>query len=79
MTDDKISISVEDTGIGLSKEEIEHVFDEFFMADISRHDRQSSGLGLTIVKRIMDLNGGHATVISEGKEKGSRFILSLSQ
>jgi len=76
-TDGMILISVEDTGIGLSEEEAEHVFDEFYMADNSRHDRQSSGLGLTIVKRIMEYYNGRVFVESQGKGMGSRFTLCI--
>jgi signal transduction histidine kinase len=70
-----VCIMVTDDGIGLSPDEAEHVFDEFYMADSSRHDRYSSGLGLSIVRRIVHLYGGKVDVESEGKGKGSTFIL----
>lgn len=70
-----VCIMVTDDGIGLSPDEAEHVFDEFYMADSSRHDRYSSGLGLSIVRRIVHLYGGTVHVESEGKGKGSTFIL----
>lgn len=76
-TDEMTCITVEDTGIGLTPEEASHVFDEFYMVDLSRHDRQSSGLGLSIVKRVMDLYGGRVWVESEGKKKGSRFSICI--
>ncbi len=66
-------IHVTDEGIGLSGEEASRVFDEFYMADSSRHDRSSSGLGLSIVKRIVTFYGGSVHVQSEGKGKGSTF------
>lgn len=74
---DTVTITVEDTGIGLSKEEAGQVFDEFYMVDRSRHDRQSSGLGLAIVKRIINMYGGNVWVESEGKNMGSRFTICI--
>lgn len=72
-----IWIRVTDQGVGLSSEEAAHVFDEFYMADSSRHDRSSSGLGLSIVRRIITLYGGTAMVESEGKGKGATFSVSI--
>lgn len=68
---------VADHGIGLTPGEAAHVFDEFYMADPSRHDRGSSGLGLAIVRRIVSLYGGTVHVWSEGKGKGSTFSFCL--
>lgn len=75
--DDRICIMVTDYGIGLSPEEAEHVFDEFYMADHSRHDRSSSGLGLSIVRRLTRLYGGQVMVESAGKGKGATFSLCI--
>jgi len=75
--DEVMTITVEDNGIGLTQEEILHVFDEFYMADRSRHDRQSSGLGLAIVRRIMEFYGGTVWAESDGPGTGSRFTVSL--
>ncbi|MFH0966891.1 MAG: hybrid sensor histidine kinase/response regulator, partial [Methanobacteriota archaeon] len=52
------AISVTDTGIGLTSEEAEQVFDEFFKADLSRHDHSSHGLGLSIVHRVISMCKG---------------------
>lgn len=66
----KISLKIKDTGIGLSKEEISHIFDRFFKADNSRSRmKNGSGLGLAIVKEIADENGisiNVTSVVGEG-------------
>lgn len=70
-------VSVTDTGIGLEKTQIPHVFDEFYKVDYSRHDLQSIGLGLSICKRIVEKQGGKIWVESPGKGKGSTFFFTL--
>jgi PAS domain S-box-containing protein len=75
--DDFIVVSVKDTGIGLEPDQITHVFDEFYKADSSRHDLESTGLGLPICKRIVEKHGGRIWVESQGKGKGSTFFFTL--
>jgi PAS domain S-box-containing protein len=75
--DDFIVVSVKDTGIGLEPQQIQHVFDEFYKADYSRHDLKSTGLGLSICKRIIEKHGGHIWVESLGEGKGSTFFFTL--
>ena len=77
--DDVIIISVKDNGIGLESNQILHVFDEFYKVDYSRHDLQSTGLGLSICKRIVEKHGGRIWVESPGKGKGSTFFFTLKQ
>jgi len=72
-----VTISLKDTGIGMTKDQIEHIFDEFYKADTSRHDFDSSGLGMPIAKRIVEKHGGRIWVESEGIDKGSTFYFSL--
>ena len=69
-------ISVSDTGIGIKKDNLEKVFDEFFKADDARHKR-SSGLGLSISKRIVTEMGGKIWAKSEGINKGATFVFTL--
>lgn len=59
------TVTVEDTGSGISTENLPHIFDRFFRADQSRsHDPGGTGLGLSIVKSIMELHGGSVEVQS---------------
>jgi len=74
---DTFIVSVKDNGIGMKEEQANHVFDEFYKADSSRHNLDSSGLGLSIVKRIVENHGGQVWVESPGENKGSIFSFSL--
>ena len=73
---------VSDTGIGLTEEEMKKVFTRF--GKIERYgpgfeyiDIQGSGLGLFITKEILTLHGGEIWVQSEGRHKGSSFIVRI--
>ncbi|MBI3995092.1 MAG: sensor histidine kinase [Nitrospirae bacterium] len=72
-----IELSVTDTGIGIRKEDLGRIFEEFRQADSSyTREYGGSGLGLTIVKQFAEMLGGEIQVESEF-HKGSRFTLSL--
>jgi heavy metal sensor kinase len=69
--------SVSDSGIGISPEEIPHVFDRFWRADKARSRGQGgAGLGLSIAKWIVDVHGGSISVESK-VGKGSVFAIRL--
>jgi len=72
-----IIFSVKDSGIGLSSDQLPYVFDEFYKADKSRHDLNSHGLGLAIMKHMVHGFGGKVWVESDGPEKGSTFYFTL--
>ena len=72
-----VTISIQDTGIGLTKEQTAHIFDEFYKVDQSRHDFDSSGLGLPICKRIAEKHGGKIWAVSEGLGKGTTLYFTL--
>lgn len=76
-TDKEIQLSIQDTGIGMKDDEIRRLFVEFYKADPSRHDFDSSGLGLVIVKRIIEKHGGRIWAESPGPGKGSTFYFTL--
>ncbi|MBX3329729.1 MAG: hypothetical protein KF722_04955 [Nitrospira sp.] len=73
----QVAVSVEDTGHGIEPENIPHLFERFYRTDWARaKDSAGTGLGLPIVKEIMDAHGGSISVTSE-VNKGSIFTLRL--
>jgi signal transduction histidine kinase/ActR/RegA family two-component response regulator len=71
-------ISVKDTGIGIPADMLGRIFDMFVQVDPSRErTRQGLGIGLTLVKRLVELHGGTVEARSEGLGKGSEFIVRL--
>jgi signal transduction histidine kinase len=72
-----ITVSVKDNGIGMTKEQLNHIFDEFYRADRSMREGDSTGLGLSIAKRIVKKHGGDIWAQSSGKGKGTTFYFSL--
>ncbi|MGM9646491.1 MAG: ATP-binding protein [Eubacteriales bacterium] len=73
--DKKIVVSVSDNGIGMSEEVKKHIFEKFYQGDTA-HKSEGNGLGLTIVKRILDIEGGEISAESE-LGKGSVFTVIL--
>lgn len=69
-------VSIRDTGIGIPQEEMERIFDRFYRVDASRGVTVGSGLGLSIVRTIVEAHGGTVHVTSEVGE-GSSFIICL--
>jgi PAS domain S-box-containing protein len=71
-------ISVEDTGVGIRPEFLPHVFDRFRQADPSTTRQYGGlGLGLSIVKNLVELHGGSVRVKSPGENQGTTFIVAL--
>ena len=73
-----LEISVIDTGEGIAPEFLPYVFDRFRQADASTTRRHGGlGLGLSIVRQLVELHGGSVDVKSDGSGHGSTFIVSL--
>ena len=72
-----VKVQIKDNGIGIAKEKQERIFEKFYQAEKS-HSYEGSGLGLSIVKKIIDLVGGKITFKSE-EGKGTTFYVYLKQ
>lgn len=73
-SDGMVQICVEDTGKGIPKEDIKHIFDRFYQ--VQNSNKEGTGIGLAIVKSFTELQGGTVKVESV-YGKGSRFIVTL--
>jgi signal transduction histidine kinase len=75
---DSVRITVSDTGKGIEPEFLPFVFDRFRQADPSSARRYGGlGLGLSLVKYLVELHGGAITAASEGAGQGSTFTVTL--
>lgn len=74
----RVEVSVEDDGIGIAPTLLPYVFDLFTQAERSPDRSQGGlGLGLALVKSLLELQGGEVSAYSEGSGKGSRFVVRL--
>jgi signal transduction histidine kinase len=74
--DDAIEISVRDTGVGIAPEDQQRIFEEFAQAGSGKNLESSTGLGLTLAKRFVELHGG-AIGVESVLGRGSTFTFSL--
>ena len=76
---EKITLNIEDTGIGIDEADLPRVTERFFRVDKSRsRERGGTGLGLAIVKHIIEAHGETLKIQSE-PNKGSKFSISLTR
>jgi CheY-like chemotaxis protein/anti-sigma regulatory factor (Ser/Thr protein kinase) len=74
----EIELRVRDTGIGMSSELLPRIFDLFMQADSeSEHSQRGLGIGLWIVRRLVELHGGRIEAHSAGLGHGSEFVVTL--
>lgn len=75
---DDVRVEVTDNGIGIEPEVLPHVFDMFTQGrDIAHRAQDGLGIGLTLVKRLVELHAGSIEVSSDGKGRGARFAFRL--
>ena len=72
----KIQLSIKDNGIGIPKKELNKIFERFYMVESHLHHKEGSGLGLSIVKEIIELHKGKVWVESK-ENKGTTFHFTL--
>jgi two-component system CheB/CheR fusion protein len=71
-------LDVVDTGIGIAADALPHIFDLFYQPDYSANRAQGGmGIGLALVRQLVDLHGGRIEVHSDGTNRGSRFTVWL--
>lgn len=76
---DNISLEITDTGMGISHEQIESIFDKFHqVADVNTRSSSGVGLGLYIVKSLVSLHGGSIDIKSE-LDKGTTFTITFKK
>jgi CheY-like chemotaxis protein len=71
-------LRVQDTGIGIAPEMLPHVFDLFRQAkDASAHAQGGLGIGLALVRSLVEMHGGQVSASSPGRGRGSEFVVRL--
>jgi PAS domain S-box-containing protein len=75
--DNLVNITVSDTGLGIEPELLPHVFDRFRQGNSSTNGNGGLGLGLSIVRQLVEAQGGTIQAFSEGIDKGATFTVSF--
>ncbi len=75
---DHYQISIEDQGIGMTPENVDKIFDKFYRVDASDSAIEGTGLGMTVVKHIVEAHGGTIRIESEfGKGTNVKFVIPI--
>jgi signal transduction histidine kinase/integral membrane sensor domain MASE1 len=73
-----VQVSIQDTGIGIKKDDLQRIFEPFEQAESSLSRRfQGTGLGLSLTRSMVELHGGKIWAESEGEGKGARFFFVM--
>src|SRR5699024_1848517 len=77
--DDNVEFTIKDTGIGMSEEDMPYIFDRFYRIDDARNSHiEGTGLGLPIVKRIVDFHGG-TILVNSSVDQGTSITVNLNK
>jgi signal transduction histidine kinase/CheY-like chemotaxis protein len=74
---DRVILRVKDTGVGIDQELLPRVFDIFTQGAPSLARQEGLGVGLSLVRGLVEMHGGRVEAVSEGPERGSEFVVSL--
>ena len=74
---ESVRVSVKDSGVGMTSEELPRIFDMFFQGECRARSLDGLGIGLSLVRRIVELHGGTIEARSEGRGLGSELLVSL--
>ena len=74
-----LSIRISDTGVGIPQEELAYIFQRYYQSSRTKGSKQGTGLGLTIVKKYVDILGGDISVTSEGDGTTFRILLPVER
>jgi len=75
---EEVILRVKDNGVGIAPNQLSQIFDMFYQANRSYEQLHGGlGIGLTLVRRLVEMHGGHVEAHSEGLNQGSEFIVGL--
>ncbi len=75
--DKEILVSIRDEGLGIEPGDLPHIFERFYRAGKESSERKGTGLGLTLVKTIIESHGGKIWAVSAGRGQGAVFYFTL--
>jgi two-component system CheB/CheR fusion protein len=75
---DAAVMSVRDTGAGIKKEDLAHIFEIFYQGEVASSPRKAGlGIGLTVVKNLVEMHGATVEVHTEGESTGAEFVVRI--
>jgi signal transduction histidine kinase len=75
---DAAVMSVRDTGAGIKKEDLAHIFEMFYQGEVASSPRKSGlGIGLTVVQNLVEMHGGTIEVHVDGESTGAEFVVRM--
>ncbi len=75
---DSVVMSIRDTGAGIKADDLAHIFDIFYQGEVASGTRQAGlGIGLTVVKNLVEMHGGTIEAHTEGEAMGAEFVVRI--